>query len=297
MMSKGQIMSEDFKGQLAERMPIAFRALEVATGKSSAELRKMMEMGQLGADVLPKFGLALSSIARQGGALEKVLNSARVTQARFVTQSQKGADTIFKSGFNEGISDFFKTLTEEIKDSEEGLEGLGKTYRLFFRAAESVTKVLVPLFSELFRIIGDVASVIEMAFGKQGLMIVSVFAAGVIAAFSPLILTVTTLIALLDELSALFIEGKIGLIEKAIGDDISSKTFADKGVTLGTVFPAIGLLQSGLDMLAPSTPEASSAAGKEPTQVTNQITVNEDGSGTSRQIIEQTLGMGMHVPA
>lgn len=61
MMSKGKVMAEELRLQMAERMPVALQAMAEATGRSVAELDKMMKEGKvLSADVLPKFADALN---------------------------------------------------------------------------------------------------------------------------------------------------------------------------------------------------------------------------------------------
>jgi len=256
----------------------------------------MMEMGELGADVMPAFGTALREIANQGGALETVLDSARVTQSRFITQSQKGADLIFKSGFEEGISGLFKTLTEGFKDSEDGLKGLGKTYRLFFNIINNITKALVFVLNELFTVLGDVSDGIEMAFGKGSIGVITAFGAAAAVALSPLLRIVTAITIALDEISALFVKGKIGVVEKALGMDLSGEQFKDQRFGALSAFPAFAAINAGMDMLTPSTPTATPTTTAQAPVQNITLTVNEDGSGTSRQIIQETLGGAMHLP-
>jgi tape measure domain-containing protein len=55
MIGKGSIQAEEFKQQLGEAVPQAMGWMMQATGKTSKELMKMMEQGQLTVDVLEKF--------------------------------------------------------------------------------------------------------------------------------------------------------------------------------------------------------------------------------------------------
>lgn len=295
MMSKGQIMSEEFKGQLAERLPIAFRALEQATGKTTAELRKMMEQGQLGVDVLPAFGKALRGLAKQGGGLELAISSARVQQARFITQSQKAADTIFREGFGEGVSSFFNTLTGDIAESEDGLKGLGQAYRLFFRILEGSTRFLIPILDNVFTVLGDVATSIELAFGQESLNNIIKFGGAALIALNPILRVASAIVIALDDLSALFLSGKIGLLEKALGTDIAlgeqEATPAIGPVGLGG---GLGGLLTG--QIASALANARPLQQQRPVQVHNEITIQEDGSGSSRQMLQEFLGEGMHIP-
>ena len=56
MMSKGKVSAEELRGQLGERIPGAFQIAARAMGMSTAELDKMMSKGQImSEDFLPKF--------------------------------------------------------------------------------------------------------------------------------------------------------------------------------------------------------------------------------------------------
>lgn len=56
MMSKGKVMAEELRLQLAERMPVAIQAMAAAAGVSVNQLDKIMKQGKvLSAEVLPKF--------------------------------------------------------------------------------------------------------------------------------------------------------------------------------------------------------------------------------------------------
>lgn len=73
-MSKGIIMSEEWRGQLAERLHGAFQKLADSMGVSQGELNKLMEQGKvLTHEVLPGFGAAIHAAygeAAQTAALE-----------------------------------------------------------------------------------------------------------------------------------------------------------------------------------------------------------------------------------
>lgn len=63
MMSKGKVMAEELRLQLAERIPVAIQAMAKATGVSVNELDKMMKQGKvLSLDVLPRFAAALNEM-------------------------------------------------------------------------------------------------------------------------------------------------------------------------------------------------------------------------------------------
>ena len=63
MMSKGKVMAEELRLQMAERMPIAIQAMAKAAGATTEELDKMMKQGEvLSKDVLPRFAQVLNEL-------------------------------------------------------------------------------------------------------------------------------------------------------------------------------------------------------------------------------------------
>lgn len=61
MMSKGKVVAEELRLQMAERLPVAIQAMAEALGVSVGEMDAMMKQGKvLSSDVLPKFAEALT---------------------------------------------------------------------------------------------------------------------------------------------------------------------------------------------------------------------------------------------
>jgi len=231
MMNKGQIMAEELKNQLAEQIPGALKAFELGLGKSTAEIFKMMENGELMAeDVLPKVGIAFATLARQGGALAAQLASTRVAQGQFMTFAQEGADTVFTNGFSEGFSQLLKSIGQDIGASSDGLKGLGRIYQLFFKIVERASKILIPILSALFSIIGSVSEALIDIFSSKMFSIVAGIGAMTLALNSATISTMALNSALLvtlrrlllipllilgvaHEIKALFDDDLTGLVE------------------------------------------------------------------------------------
>jgi tape measure domain-containing protein len=217
MIQKNQVYAEEFRSQLNERMPLAMQAMENATGKTAKELSKMMEMGQLGIDVLPAFGRELRRLANQGGALEKTLESVRVTEARLITQSQKSGDKIFKSGFGEGLSQLYTTMTQILKDAGPQLQKIGKIFGTIFKGIAHVLKLIEP---PLKAIINN----IEMLGGAYLLGKLAALRAALFTTFLP----ITAALATAEELISLFSDKLVGVTEKKLGFQIN---LADRTTT------------------------------------------------------------------
>lgn len=123
-------------------MQVFSRALNV----SESELFKMMEQGQLvSSEVLPKVAAELKKAALEGGAFEKALKGLRVTEGQMITESQRAGNTIFKSGFSEGLSELYKTIGDILKDSGPQLEKLGAIFGKVFQGIAYGFKVLEPI--------------------------------------------------------------------------------------------------------------------------------------------------------
>lgn len=83
MLSKGKVMSEELKGQLAERVPGAVSIMAKAMGKTIPELFAAMEAGTVNsADAVPKFLKEYAKMAETTGALDQQKNSLAATLNR-----------------------------------------------------------------------------------------------------------------------------------------------------------------------------------------------------------------------
>lgn len=141
-------------------------ALEMSTGKTSKQLLKMMEMGQLGVEYINPFLDALGKLANKNGALEKSLLTTATAQRQFKTELQLAGDEIYKGGFGEGLGDLLRDLIKHLRESEGGLEGLGKTFQAFFGIVRSFAAVAIPVFNALSTIIGKLSEGFTYVFGE-----------------------------------------------------------------------------------------------------------------------------------
>lgn len=97
MMSKGTVQAEELRGQLGERLPGAFNIAARAMGKSTAELGKMLEQGQvISSDFLPKFAAELTRTL--GDAPEKAANSAQAAMNRMTGAWQQAKQAFADTG-------------------------------------------------------------------------------------------------------------------------------------------------------------------------------------------------------
>lgn len=137
MLNKGQVMSEELKGQLAERMPGVISAMAEAGGygggqEGIAKLFKAMENGEVkSAEVMEKFAAILAERARQGGALEKAMKTSTAEQQRFNNAVTAMIEIMGGNGLESGFARIFKAMTDFLKENEEGIVSLSITFDKF----------------------------------------------------------------------------------------------------------------------------------------------------------------------
>lgn len=184
MMNKGQVMSEELKGQLAERMPGAMSAMAEAAGfgtdeKGVAKLMDAMKNGTVKSTaVLEKFAAILAQRARQGGALEKAMESTAAQQARMNNAFSDSVAVFSAAGFDKGMGRFFKAMAEGMQDAEPGIKALGNAFNMLIEPINAVINVggvllgQLPEIGKLFGLtggqlaaLGVTAGIVMMPFG------------------------------------------------------------------------------------------------------------------------------------
>lgn len=149
---------EELRLQLGEVLPQGIQLMANATKDAGltingtvAEMSKMMEDGKLlSKDVLPAFAAQLRKAAQNNGGLEQALLSNRVAMNRMITSTQNAADMIFKSGWEEGLTELFNTIAEVIKENDVLFTEFGKTMGKVFKGfAWIIDSVIAPALSAL----------------------------------------------------------------------------------------------------------------------------------------------------
>lgn len=229
---------------MGDVLPTAMIALEKATGKTSKELMKMMEMGQLGAEYIKPFTEAIGDLAMANGAYDKALKTLGKTEDRFFTNLQDSAGVIGKSGFNDGLVSLYQGLIDTLQNSQHTLKELGKVFNVFFRAIKKGIDIILPPLKAIIRVFGTLTRTIEylannpmkamelgilgigaglvMLYKKTGNL--KAFGAAMTAAFKGPMTILLTIVALMDEIRAYFDADVIGLFD----DPKMSKADRDK---------------------------------------------------------------------
>ncbi len=125
MAGKGQVMSEEFKGQLLEQVPGVLGAMMQAAGaKDSADLFKKMEKGQVKVPELVKFVENVKARGISTGAYAEGTSSMSASRGRFILEYQNTVERISAGSFKELHNRFFARMATAIQKLTPFLEGM-----------------------------------------------------------------------------------------------------------------------------------------------------------------------------
>lgn len=186
IMSKGQVMAEELKGQLGEVMPNALQVMAkaaqdagISTDGSVKSLMKLMENGEvMAADVMPHFAKRMRETAQANNGLENAMNSNRVAMNRMTTSMQVAADQFFQSGFGEGLTDMFNSIAKFMKENIPLWESFGRILGGALKGLSFIIdEILTPVFSALGSILnavttllGDLSGTLVIVAAKFGIV-------------------------------------------------------------------------------------------------------------------------------
>ncbi|WP_350422319.1 tape measure protein [Escherichia coli] len=123
MASKGQVMSEELKGQLSEALPGATQAFAKALGLTEKQLFDKMKNGDVKAsDALPKFAKELGSQIDSRGGWKAIQDSTQTMLGNLKNTWNNSLTDIFRGSEN-GLQDFTRSLTTLLN----ALGGSGKS--------------------------------------------------------------------------------------------------------------------------------------------------------------------------
>ncbi|EQA0655379.1 tape measure protein [Escherichia coli] len=123
MASKGQVMTEELKGQLSEALPGATQAFAKALGLTEKQLFDKMKNGDVKAsDALPKFAKELGSQINSRGGWKAIQDSTQTMLGNLKNTWNNSLTDIFRGSEN-GLQDFTRSLTTLLNS----LGGSGKS--------------------------------------------------------------------------------------------------------------------------------------------------------------------------
>lgn len=200
MMNKGQVMSEELKGQLAERMPGAISAMAEAAGfgdgpDAVAKLMDAMQKGQVKSGaVLEKFAAILAARARSGGALEKAMEATAAQQARFNNAFSRSVEIFSAAGFDKGMGQFFKSMAEGLDTAEPMIKALGEAFNYLVEPINAVVNVGAHIVAWL----ANLSTSMNLTSGQM--MAIGIAAGALLLPFGGILAVVGTLALAFDDL-------------------------------------------------------------------------------------------------
>ena len=235
------------------------RALEISSGKTSAELEKMLEQGKLTSEYIMPMVMAMGQLAEANGAYEKALVKLGTVENRMKTSAGLAAARIGEAGFTEGLIKLYEGLMDVFNENEHALKELGKAFNVIFRVIKKGIEFITPAVAAFSRTLGSLARVIEymavnptkaMELGFYGALaalallikkIPDIKKLGMVltGAFRSPLFILTMIVGLMDEIRAYFDDNVIGLFDdENMSEKESAKLHAQR--RLGTPFERKG---------------------------------------------------------
>lgn len=243
MMNKGQVMSEELKSQLAERMPGAMSAMAEAAGfgKGSDAVSKLMDAMQKGTvksdKVLEQFGNILAVRARQGGALQKAMESTAAQQARFNNAFSDSVKIFSEAGFDAGMGRFFKELADGLVKAEPGIAALGNAFEMMIEPVNAFINV----GGTILKMLPEIGALFGLTGGQ--LAALGITAGLVMLPFGGIATAIAAIVLALDDL-IVYSEGGESVFGNWLKDTPGAQMSIDK---LGASFDNLKLAVTGID--------------------------------------------------
>lgn len=262
--SKNQVMAEEARQQLGDRMPGAMQMLGKAAQDAGlsvngtvAELSDLMKKGEVTAeDIMPFFAKRMQEAAERGGALEESMNSTAASIGRFQTAVWDANRVFNQSGFDKAVGDLFDRMTTAVSRSDPTWTILGKSMAVLGDSLETVVEAFGYMGEHLSGALLDKAG----NFTEEAQMM-----AGALLVLSSRLRTVFALFILLPAA----ISAIVDTFENGFSswDDFTLKMFTVGGALLfllgpiGKVVKAMGKLMGLSKAVAKASGATSGAAG------------------------------------
>ncbi|EFO4477883.1 tape measure protein [Escherichia coli] len=265
MSSKGQVMSEELKGQLSEALPGATQAFAKALGLTEKQLFDKMKNGDVKAsDALPKFAKELGSQINSRGGWKAIQDSTQTMLGNLKNTWNNSLTDIFRGSEN-GLQDFTRSLTNLLNSlggSGKTLgESLGNLMTSMSHGVDSLTDISYRVrgfFDEVtlaYRGLTDEQKKVVDALGS-GLINSLKVLAGVIAV-NKVVGVTRSIYGLMTAIT------RLGQVADTTADNVNRKNGKPSRFNLGNMLLAGSAIYAGYERLA-STPERMEAQAKLP---------------------------------
>lgn len=192
MFGKDKIQSEEARQQFSERMPGGMQLLATAAmnagqtkGGTVKEFGDLMQKGLADPKkILPELGKLMEQLADANGAYARSLLTTRVAQGRMNATFEDSVSIFAAGGFDKGMGDFFRTMSEGMRNAEPLIKALGAAFEVLIRPINALILITGKIgeqwdnIAKVFGMTGDqlavlatIAGVAALPFGTLALAI------------------------------------------------------------------------------------------------------------------------------
>lgn len=265
MASKGQVMSEELKGQLSEALPGATQAFAKALGLTEKQLFDKMKNGDVKAsDALPKFAKELGSQIDSRGGWKAIQDSTQTMLGNLKNTWNNSLTDIFR-GSEDGLQDFTRSLTtllNSLGGSGKSLgESLGSLMTDMSHGVDSLTDI-----SYRVRAFFDEVTLAYRGLTDEQKKVVDALGSGLINSLKVLagVIAVNKVVGVTRSIYGLMTAiTRLGQVADTTADNVNKKNGKPSRLNPMNMLLAGSAIYAGYERLA-STPERMEAQAKLP---------------------------------
>lgn len=179
MFGKDKIQSEEARQQFAERMPNGMAMLAQAAGNvkltkngTVAEFGELMQKGNADPKkILPELGRLMKEASERNDAYAKSLDTTRTAQNRMNVAFEEAVTVFAQGGFDRGMGEFFKSMTDGMNRSQPLIKALGAAFENLVKPVSALIRIVSVLgenwdrIAKSFGLSGDALATLSAAVG------------------------------------------------------------------------------------------------------------------------------------
>ncbi|MGP2118042.1 tape measure protein [Escherichia coli] len=265
MASKGQVMSEELKGQLSEALPGATQAFAKALGLTEKQLFDKMKNGDVKAsDALPKFAKELGSQINSRGGWKAIQDSTQTMLGNLKNTWNNSLTDIFRGSEN-GLQDFTRSLTTLLNSLGGSGKSLGESFGSLMTSMSHGVDNLTDI-SYRVRAFFDEVTLAYRGLTDEQKKVVDALGSGLINSLKVLagVIAVNKVVGVTRSIYGLMTAiTRLGQVADTTADNVNRKNGKPSRLNLGNMLLAGSAIYAGYERLA-STPERMEAQAKLP---------------------------------
>ncbi|EMH1760720.1 tape measure protein [Escherichia coli] len=265
MASKGQVMSEELKGQLAEALPGATQAFAKALGLTEKQLFDKMKNGDVKAsDALPKFAKELGSQIDSRGGWKAIQDSTQTMLGNLRNTWNNSLTDIFRGSEN-GLQDFTRSLTTLLNSLGGSGKSLGESLGSLMTSMSSGVDSLTDI-SYRVRAFFDEVTLAYRGLTDEQKKVVDALGSGLINSLKVLagVIAVNKVVGVTRSIYGLMTAiTRLGQVADTTADNVNRKNGKPSRLNPMNMLLAGSAIYAGYERLA-STPERMEAQAKLP---------------------------------